>query len=230
MQQKFGVLMAVLMAGLLVSPAVGDTTVVAGPSTDPWLGFMNVFELPENGGGFVFGQPWAPPDLFSEFDDPNNKVTVGATGIGDPNEFWYQGEGVSPGGPGVPGNKTMEATLYIEFAPGEFAGETMTFEGTVLSNTLSAQAATIFIKDFAPDFSSSFSTVIPAVPGPFSLELALDPGAGRHVQYGFINTGPNVWPTDVEGAGNVMYATPEPASLVLLGLGGLVALRRRRRT
>ncbi len=177
-----------VLSGLLAAPAFGDLTVTVGNSTDVtgtfdatgWRGFMNVFEL--DGTSFVFGSSWGVGDLNATFDDGASKLTLSPNTIGDPAEFWYQGGG----GPGAHGNKIMDASLYQEFAPGDLAGETLTFEGEVLSNSLTAaHNSTIFIKDFAPDFSSFNVTAIPATPGPFSINLALDPGAGRHVQYGF---------------------------------------------
>ncbi len=182
-----------LVVGLLASPTVADLTVGVGQSGDTtgtsgsgWLGFMNVFELPVNGGGFVFNSGWGVADLNATFDDPNDKLTLSPNTIGDPDPFWYQGGG----GPGQLGNKTMDASLYQEFAAGDLAGETLTFEGTVLSNTFTAaHEITIFIKDFVPDFSSFNASTITAAAGAFSISLALDPGAGRHVQYGFETIG-----------------------------------------
>lgn len=226
--------LSILAVGLPLSPAVADLTVSVGPSGDTtgttgggWLGFMNVFELPSNGGAFIFGGSWGVPDLVASFDDPNSKLTLSPNTIGDADPFWYQGGGA----PGNPGNKSMAASLYQEFAPGDLAGETLTFEGTVLSNTFTAaHVTTIFIKDFAPDYSSFVTSTVTAAPGPFSVSLALDPGAGRHVQFGFDTVGENVWITDTAPFGNVMIGTPEPTSIAMLGLGGLALLRRRRRT
>lgn len=215
------------IAGALVTPSVAtaDLTVNVGKSTEPWLGYMNVFELPANGGAYVFGSSWGTADLVATFDDPNSTLTLSPNTIGDPDPFWYIGGGA----PGNPGNKIMDASLYQEFPAGALAGETLTFEGTVLSNTFTAaHVSTIFIKDFAPDFSSFFTTTIPVAPGPFSISLALDAGPGRHVQYGFETIGENVWFTDTAPFGNAVIATPEPASLVLVGVGALVLLRRRR--
>lgn len=216
----------ILVLGLLLASNASAAITNVSDSTGPWLGFMNVFELPANGGGYVFGSGWGVADLVATFNDGANNLTLSPNSIGDPNPFWY----VGGGGPGAPGNKIMEANLYQEYTD-VYNGQTLTFEGTVLSNTFtSAHTATIFIRDFAPDYSSFNQSVIPLVPGPFSFSLNADPGAGRHVQYGFQVRGENVWITDVDPFGNAVITTiPEPATLAFLGLAGLAIVRRRRR-
>lgn len=214
------------LVGLILTPAANAAIVNVADSTAPWLGFMNVFELPANGGAYVFGSGWGVPDLVAVFDDANDKLTLAPNSIGDPNPFWY----TPSGGPGSQGNKIMEANLYQEYTD-VYNGQTLTFEGTVLTNTFtSAHVATIFIRDFASDYSSFNQTVASLVPGPFSISLNTDPGAGRHVQFGFQVRGENVWITDVEPFGNAMIGTiPEPATLALVGFGGILILRRRSR-
>jgi hypothetical protein len=190
-----------------------------------WLGFMNVFELPSNGGAYVFGSPWGTSDLAAVFS--GDMLTLSPNTIGDPDPFWYQGGG----GPGAPGNKTMDANMYVQ-QDGPLAGQTVTFEGNILSNSLvSPYTSVAFIKDFAPDFSSSFSVTVPLSPGPFSLSLATINDPNRHVQYGFETIGPNVWITDVGAYGSVQIgAVPEPAGLCLAGIAtiGCMIFRRRR--
>ncbi len=232
---------AALLACALLVPTAQAVTVTVPDSTAPWIGFMNVSELPANGGGFVFGSGWGVPDLTATFDDPNSQVIMSPNTIGDPNEFWYQNtsgtaaDPANPGGPGQAGNKIMEANLFQEFAPGALDGQTLTFEGEVLSDTTTAaHESFIFIRDFAPGFGSFNETVIPAVTGSFSISLGIDPGPGRIVQYGFTMRGENVWVTDVAPFGSTVYGPsaapiPEPSSVLLVGAGllGLVGSRRR---
>ena len=229
---------ALVLSALLV-PAASAVTVGVDTSAAPWIGFMNVSELPANGGGFVFGQGWGVPDLTATFDDPNNTLTLSPNTIGDPNEFWYQNtsgtapDPVNPGGPGQLGNKIMEANLFQQVT-GDFAGQTVTFEGEILSNTYtSAHTASIFIRDFAPDFSSFNDTTVPAAPGAFSISLATINDPARHVQWGFQSVGENVWVTDVAPFGAVVIGSvnpvPEPGTLAVFGmaLAGFAGMRRR---
>ena len=234
---------ALLTCALLVT-SVQAATVTVGDSSAPWIGFMNVSNLPapDGDGAFQFGSSWGVPDLTATFDDPNSQVIMSPNTIGDPNEYWYQGgrPGEDPGdpndngGPGALGNKIMEANLFIQES-GTLDGQTLTFEGEVLSDTTTAaHAVNIFIRDFASDFSSFNETIIPATVGPFSISLAIDPGPGRNVQYGFQMVGENVWVTDTAPFGNVVFGPsateiPEPATVLLVGAGllGFVGSRRR---
>lgn len=186
---------------------------------------MNVYDLPENGGGFVFGSGWGIQDLVANFDDSQNSLTMSPNTIGDPDPFWYQGGG----GPGAAGNKIMEANLYQQVDDDSLAGQTVTFSGSIASNTFTpAHEASIFIRDFAPDFSSVNETIVAATAGNFSISLATDAGLDRHVQWGFQVSGVNVWVTDVAPFGNMVINTvPAPASLGLLVFCGIASRRRR---
>ena len=120
--------------------------------------------------------------------------------INDPNAYWY----TPSGGPGAVGNKLMDADMYVE-TTGVYTGQTLTFTGDVLSSTLLGQqnangngwTGTVFIKDFAPDYSSSFSATAQIVNGVFSVSMATVNDPTRHVQYGFDLLGPDVWATDL---------------------------------
>jgi hypothetical protein len=127
----------------------------------------------------------------------------------------------------------MDANMYVQRDNDPvFSGQTVTFTGTVLSNSFTANhTARAFIRDFASDFSSfNFMEVPLGGPGTFSVSLLTDGGAGRHVQYGFNVQGENVWVTDVGPFGTVVIgAVPEPSSALMLGVVGVGVLFRRRR-
>ena len=188
---------------------------------------MNVFDLPSDGGAYKFGSGWGTADLVATFSGP--VLTLAPNTIADGSSYWY----LPAGGPGSTGNKTMDANMYVEQPAGTYAGQTLTFKGTVLSNTLvNPYTSVAFIKDFAPDYSSNVSVTVPLSAGPFSISLAAINNPAQHVQYGFETIGPDVWITDVGPKGNVQItgAVPEPASLMLAGIAafGLVAVGRRR--
>lgn len=219
---------ALLSAAVVASAAHAGSTnnVFIDPGSAPWLGFMNVFELPANGGGFVFGSPWGVGDLVANFDDGANTLTVSPNTIGDPDPFWYQGGG----GPGAMGNKIMEANLYQE-SVGGLSGSTVVFSGNVLSYSFTpAHEVKVFIRDFAGDFSSSVDVFADIdASGSFSISLDTIADASRVVQWGIQVRGENVWVTDVDPFGNAVFATiPTPASVAMLAAGGLVMTRRRR--
>lgn len=217
-------LAALALAGsALSSQAQVDVTVDPGAS---WQGYMNVFELPSNGGGYVFGSPWGTGDLVANFSGP--VLTLSPNTIGDPNPFWY----TPSGGPGAAGNKIMEANMYVQ-NDGGWAGQTVSFSGTVLANSFTSAHSTVaFIRDFAPDFSSfNVTSIALGGPGDFTISLATINDPARHVQYGFTTTGVNVWVTDVGSFGNLQVtAIPEPSTFAVAGLGlaALLVLRRRR--
>jgi hypothetical protein len=211
-----------IAATALACGAAHGVVVNVDQSSAPWLGFMNVFDL---GGGFVFNSGWGVGDLNASFNDGAQSLTLSPNTIGDPDPFWY----TPLGGPGSAGNKIMEANLYQQ-VDDIYAGQTVTFQGNVLSNSFtSAHVARIFIRDFAPDFSTVNETIVPLVPGPFSISLNADPGANRHIQWGFQVRGVNVWFTDTAPFGNAVIQTiPGPGGIGLLAMGGLIAARRRR--
>lgn len=218
------VLLVGCVALVCALPANAQVTVKVDTGAS-WNGFMNVSNLPSAGGAYQFGSGWGVADLTAVFAGPT--LTLGPNTIGDPNPYWY----TPAGGPGAAGNKIMEANMYVEVT-GPLSGVNLTFSGTVLSNSLtSAHTAIAFIKDFAPDYSSSVTTTVPLTPGPFSVNALTNPAPGRHVQYGFQMTGVNVWVTDVAPYGNVQIAAvPEPTTIGLLGIcvAGVMAYRRRR--
>ncbi|MBI5705356.1 MAG: PEP-CTERM sorting domain-containing protein [Armatimonadetes bacterium] len=219
--------MALALAGV-AAQSQAQTTIDVNPG-DAWIGYMNVFEIPQHGGGYVFGSGWGTADLCATW--AGSVLTLSPNTIGDPDPFWY----TPSGGPGSVGNKIMDANMYVE-TTGTYVNEMLTFQGRVLSNTLVGKvdangngwSSVAFIKDFAADYSSFTQVTMALSPGDFSISLFTSANPGHHIQYGFETIGPDVWITDVAPYGNIeVTAVPEPASLVAIGLG-LMLLRRRR--
>lgn len=203
---------AFTLMGVALS-AKADTTFTVDPGA-AWLGYMNVFEIPANGGGYVFGSAWGTADLVATFS--GSTLTLAPNSVNDTNSFWYTPSGM----PGAVGNKTMDASMYVESSDGSLGGQTITFTGQVLTSTLTTNTdytSVAFIKDFAPDFSSSVSTTIPLTNGVFSISLATINDPTRHVQYGFETIGPDVWSTDVGNYGVVKIApvSNTPAAMAI---------------
>ncbi|MDH4389066.1 MAG: PEP-CTERM sorting domain-containing protein [Fimbriimonas sp.] len=198
-----------------------------------WLGFMNVFDLPSNGGAYQFGSAWGTADLTATWSSPSS-LTLGTNNINDPNPYWYVGGGA----PGAQGNKIMDANMYVQVADGSLSNQTVTFTGNVVANTLFGQTDSLgnawtsvaFIKEFTSDFSSFTQTTIPLTTGTFSISKAISSNATNIVQYGFQTIGSNVWITDAAAKGNIqIQAVPEPTTMLALG-AGLAFLRRRKST
>ena len=212
-----------VMAG--VATAVEKVTIDGTAMT---LGYMNVFNLPSAGGAFQFGSSWGIGDLCAVYSGGGTTVTCSPNTIGDPASYWY----IPSGGPGCTGNKIMEANLYAEQTNGLYAGVTVNFAGVVENFTLSnSHSLVAFIKDFAPDYSSFVEQSVGiTATGSFSISLATINDSTRHVQWGLQMKGPDVWITDVAPFGSaVIKAVPEPATMMLAGMGVLALLAARRK-
>ncbi|NNF06465.1 MAG: hypothetical protein HKN21_06870 [Candidatus Eisenbacteria bacterium] len=215
-----------LMFACLVSvgTAQADINVTIDPA-DFTFGYMIVYNLPADGGAYQFEGGWGFSDLVATFS--GSDLTLSPNTIGDPNEYWYKcvGSAVPPncGGPGAPGNKCMEAIGHAQIDDGSLSGDNVIFSGEVLANSFTqAHTVTAFIRDFAPDFSSFNETQLPLnAIGPFSLSLATIADPTRHVQYGFITKGENVWVTDTGPFGSMTIGPVGPTPTEDTTWGGI---------
>ncbi len=105
-------------------------------------------------------------------------------------------------GPGT--TAVVDATPGVDYNP---VSQTLTFIGNVSENSLVAgYDCYVYIRDFAPDFSSFVETRIPMpAAGNFSVTQNLINDAGRHAQFGVGMKGPCVWVTDIASKGKVVF-------------------------
>lgn len=166
-------------------------------------GYRNIYELPANGGAYLWGQVSPVADLRATFTS-GTSVTLAPCVVSDTSSYWF----TPSGRPGAAGNKTVEANVYGQ-ATGTYAGETVRFSGTVAAHTLLSGsgkwAVKAFIRDFSADFSSMVESQVPiSSTGEFSVSLTALNDPTRHVQWGLQTTGPNVWITDLASKGVVV--------------------------
>ena len=226
---------AVVATCVFSSSAKADLTVEPTFGTAGWLSFMNVFETPANGGGFVFGSGWgvdyftASPNDIGGFNPAS--IEMRSSTIDDPDPFWF-----SSGAPGsgAVGNKLMEANLFQEFAEGStgsLAGMNLTFDFNIAQFDFDSDVTVrAFIKEFNPLFAGVLNETFVDITGTgsYSITQAID-GTQGAVQYGFVTENIVLWTDDAYTNGRMVIGVPEPTSVALLGLTAIGMVVRRRR-
>lgn len=211
-------LLSVSALSIAVSPLTAQFNADVDPSAN-WVGYMNVFELPSNGGGFMFGNGWAVDDLPATFSGgtltlgPNTNTYDDNFNAGDPSSsdaYWINTATLA-------GNKSTEANFFVEDTG--LRGQTVNFSGTVQSNTLTSDytaIAIIKVLDADNGYSVAFSDTAALDVGNFALSLAVPAGTNYIPQYGFQVVGPNA-PSGNSFGNVVITAVPEPSTWALIG-------------
>lgn len=184
---------------------INGQNVVEVDANATFVGYANVFELPANGGAWVFGQPWGVPELKTVVDPAGGTITLqpnfNTYGDNPTDPFWVNqstGEG----------NKIFEGNTYVEDA--SLVGSELTFNGGVVSYTLDAEyAAVAFIKVFNANFSVVKEETAEMVAGEnFSVVYTNVEPEDAWVQYGFQVVGVNANPADEPTLGSVVVSAP----------------------
>ena len=210
---------AIALTGAVLS-ASAQVTVTVDPSAS-WIGYMNVFDLPADGGTYRWGSSWGTADLPATFSGTTLTFGPNLNCYNASDSYWANTDGS--------GAKNMDASMYVQ--SDALAGQTVTFDGTTVANTLTSPYTVVaFIKDFSSGYALVSSTTVALTSGAdFSLNLATV--AGDHIQYGFELIGPDANPATASALGNVQVTAlvPEPSTFALLGLGllGTLSLRRK---
>jgi hypothetical protein len=175
-------------------------------ATDSWIAYMNVSQLPANGGNYEFGSAWALGDVKSTLDVAANALmlypnfSTYANGPTDP--YWVDQTTLE-------GNKVMEAITFVE--PGaSYNNNDLSFSSDVVANTLdNAYTVYFFIKALDPNngyadaLGGSKVFELPAS-GAFSVSAtAAELATGLVIQYGFYVLGVNANPANESALGNV---------------------------
>jgi hypothetical protein len=183
-----------------------QTQLLLDPTQD-WVGYMNWFNLPSQGGAYVSGGTWGNADLRANYfpvTSPHSEVIIQpCTNVWETKDtYWVQADGLSP-------NKQMDASYYVQNDTLE--GQNLTFSGSCISNTFSgAYTSTVFIKEFNSSYTVINSAVTTGTNGqPFS--ITLQTGGGTHIQYGFETIGPDADPTNLPNLGVAIYQVQVPA-------------------
>jgi len=173
-------------------------------SSENWIGYMNFLTVA--GDWKPGGSDWALGDMRAGFTKTNANAwplndwawIKPNTNTYDPtNPFWNNPDG-------SPGETILEQNFYVDVFT-NFAGQTVTFSGTVGTNTLTVAtdptngySAYAVVKEFtSPGYGWVGLDQVPLVAGtPFTVSRAIP--AGGICQYGFLVVGPNAGP----GAGN----------------------------
>ncbi len=200
------------LAGVLGNVKIAPpSNVIEFNTSENWIGYMNVFEVPSNGGAFAFGTAWGVQDLKSTFDTVYNCVKL------QPNFNTYANNPTDPywvNQTTLEGNKEMEASTYLDLDT-SYNGHGLVFEGYVQHLTIDTTLYDVnfFIKALDPSNSwqdaLGGSKIIPITStGYFSISAtAAEMAPGLVLQVGFNVIGTNANPADEAMLGSVVIGS-----------------------
>ena len=191
----------------LTSMGIAQEIVTVDATADQ-LGYGSWYEI---NGTPVAGSTWGVLDLKTVVDPANNTLTLQpnfntyADNPGDP--YWVNQTTLL-------GNKIFEGSTFVESF--DLVGTSVTFEGSIISNTLSAEyEAQAFIKVFNNNFSVLKDEYAPLGEAGTDFTVTFDNPEDTDfiVQYGFYVKGINANPTNEAVLGSVVVTSTSIASV-----------------
>ncbi len=182
-----------------------EGTNVTVDATSALVAYANWFEL--DGTTYVNGSEWTVAELKTVVNSNDNTLTLhpNFSAYGDGSDpYWADGEN---------GAKVFEGNTYVE--DNSLIGETVTFTGSTMSNTLAdGYDAIAFIKILSADYQLLQYLTVPLVGGEgFSLTSQTGTVAGAAIfQYGYSVTGVNANPAQEATLGNAVVSA-QPLSV-----------------
>lgn len=208
----------------LISFGINAQNNIQISATDNWVGYVNVFDMPQDGGGYLFGSSWGLGDLKSTADAATNTLTL------QPNFNTYADNPTDPywvNQTTLEGNKIIEASTYVEAGPA-LNDNDLTFYGDVLSYTLDTSYQVFFfikaldsLNGYQDALGGSKITPLPSVgaggnPSFSVTATAAEIPAGLIVQYGFTVRGRNGNPLNEQALGSVVLGVQPNVSTINL--------------
>jgi len=203
--KKFYAIISISMISSM-SMAQNEITVDAN---DSWVAYVNVFDTSATGepGAYLWGSQWALADLQTTLNTGANTITLQPNFnlyAADPTDTYWVNQTSGEGA------KYISGSTYVEPGPG-FNGQSLTFEGDVLSHTLdlTKYRATFYIN--ALDSTNGYQNTIPLktfdIPTSGHFTVSATAGelpVGMIIQYGFTVFGRNANPVNATALGSVV--------------------------
>ncbi|WP_343637764.1 T9SS type A sorting domain-containing protein [Fluviicola sp.] len=208
-------LYAILSISMISSAGLAQNNVTFS-ANDSWVGYVNVFETPANGGGYLWGSQWGIADLQTTINTGANTMTLQPNFnlyAADPTDAYWVDQSTGEGA------KYISASTYVEPGP-TFNGNALTFQGDVLSNNLdlTKYEAKFYIN--ALDSTNGYVNTIPGktfnIPASGHFTVSATAGelpVGMIIQYGFTIYGRNANPANEAALGSIVIGVQSTAGI-----------------
>jgi len=224
---KLSILLLAVGAFLGGTARVNAQALVQVDPSQDWIGYINVFELPADGGAYLFGYVIGTPLLQANFAGTNLTLNPCTYVWETLDTDWVKADGVTPA-------VNMDANFYVQ--DDTLVNTNVIFVGTCRSNTLTTSpepyvtaynnvnayspsnayyTSQAFIKVYDSGYVLLASVSSNLVAGQaFSITLNTAVAGAAHAQYGFETIGPDQSTNYAFASSNVVIAVAGPSATV----------------